>query len=219
MRIYVFLGIILLGFGCSPLVLDGTYVTPKPETGFLSNGDNFHFFDSNRVEVLHWSDNLSKEKFGEGVFTVKGKNLNIQFDSALSRNPILKDSIFENNAEHLTTYVFNLINKKEEPVIGVEISAFDKNGNEINYSTSNPHGFTKMEIPARKDTLNVTFNFPGYENMKFASNNKQSRIITFLMPHLRDEYQKGEELNYKVKFKKGKLHLVEEEQFRILEKQ
>ena len=211
--------IVLLTTSCSKIVLDGTYLTPTPEKGILNNGDNYHFFDSNRVEILHWSDNLRKEKFGEGTFSINGKNLTIQFDSAALRNPFVKDSIFENNAQHLTTYVFNLVNKKKEPVIGVEISAFDRNGNEINYSTSNPHGFTKMEIPARKDTLNVTFNFPGYENVKFATNNKESRIVTILMPHLRDEYQQGEELNYKLKLKKGILHLIEDEQFRILEKQ
>ena len=43
--------------------------------------------------------------------------------------------------------------------------------------------------------------------------------MTIEMPHMRQEYKNEEQLNYKVKFKKGLLHLEEADAFRILQKQ
>lgn len=205
--------------GCSQKILKGTYSTPPPEEGILFSGDIYHFFDSNRVEVTHWSDDISSNKFGEGTFVIDGKKLSIAFDNATPRNPFLQEKDIASGNTGITAYSFNLINKKSEPLIGVVISAFDENGNEINYTTSNPHGFAKMEIPSRKKLITINFAYTGFVDIVFESNNTQSKELTIRMPEVRQEYKLGDNLNYKIKLKKEELQLIEGDKYRLLNKE
>jgi len=99
------------------------------------------------------------------------------------------------------------------------ISAVDGNGNEINYTTSNPHGFAKMEIPSRKELITISFNYTGHEDVVLESNNKQSKEFTIRMPAIRQEYKSGDNLNYKVKLKKEVLQLIEGDKYRVLNRE
>ena len=218
-RILMILAITIPFIGCAPKILDGTFKTPPPEEGILFSGDIYHFFDNNRVEVTHWSDDVSSDKYGEGTFVLDGKKLNILFDTVPRRNPFVNEKDTTSGKSGITAYSFNLINRKSEPLIGVVISAFDGNNNEINYTTSNPHGFAKMEIPSRKEIITIKFTYTGFEDVVFESNNKQSKDLTILMPVIRKEYQSGDNLNYKIKLKNNILHLIEGDKFRILNKE
>jgi len=213
------LAIVIPFIGCGPKILDGTFKTPLPEEGVLFSGDIYHFFDSNRVEVTHWSDDISSGKYGEGTFELDGKKLNINFDDVPPRNPFYSEKDTTSGNKDIIAYLFNLINKKNEPLIGVTISAFDENGNEINYTTSNPHGYAKMEIPARKKLITVNFTYTGFEDVVFQSNNEQSKDLTILMPAIREEYKSGDNLNYKIKLKKEELQLIEGDKYRILNRE
>ncbi len=214
--IWLVLVVVISFCSCSQKVLEGTYSTPPPEEGLLFSGDIYHFFDSNRVEVTHWSDDLSSNKFGEGTFALDGKKLSIEFDDVAPRNPFVQDKDTTSGNADIIAYSFNLINIKSEPLIGVVISAIDGRGNEINYTTSNPHGFAKMEIPSRKEQITINFTYTGFENVVFESKNKQSKELTIRMPENRLEYKSGDNLNYKIKLKKGVLQLIEGDKYRIL---
>jgi len=204
---------------CSKKVLEGTYKTPVPEEGVLLSGDIYHFFDSNRVEVTHWSDDNSSNKFGEGTFVLDGKKLAISFDNPSPINPFVQEKDTTAGKPNMTDYSFYFINKKSEPLIGVVISAVDGNGNEINYTTSNPHGFAKMEIPSRKKIITISFTYTGFENVVFESNNKKSKELTIRMPEVRQEYKSGDNLNYKIKMKKEELQLIEGDKYRVLNRE
>lgn len=221
MQKWIWFGLILIVTicSCSQKVLEGTYSTPQPEEGVLFSGDIYHFFDSNHVKVTHWSDDLSSNKFGEGTFTIDGKKLSIEFDNATPRNPFVQEKELTSGKADITAYSFNLINKKSEPLIGVVISAIDGNGNEINYTTSNPHGFAKMEIPTRKELITISFTYTGFDNVVFESNNKQSKELTIKMPAVRQEYKSGDYLNYKIKLKKEELQLIEGDKYRLLNRE
>ena len=189
---------VLICWGCSPKVLEGTYQTYY-KGGVLMAGEILQLDDEQQFFLKHWSDDLSSNKKGGGRYHIDDGFLILKFEDLEEEESTATQSNLLPVGEGKLSYEILVQDNEDEPLIGVNISLLDANQKLIKGVVTNVEGRCDLQTDANNPPNKIDVSYIGMEGLSLSLNDKQSKRIEITLVAKTKYWKAKDQLKYKYK--------------------